>query len=88
VGPGVLSVIIAWGSGSEPEYMIAVVAILANAALILGLNFLAAPITRIIGPERLLGTEKLFGLIVVAIAVGGMASALLILFPGLQAHQP
>jgi multiple antibiotic resistance protein len=47
---------------------------------------LAAPITRIIGAEGLLVTEKLFGLIVVAIAVGGMASALRELFPGLQAH--
>ncbi|WP_255245685.1 hypothetical protein [Sphingobium sp. D43FB] len=64
--------------------MIAIAAILANAALILGLNLAATPITRIIGAEALLVTEKLFGLVVVAIAVGGMASALLILFPGLQ----
>lgn len=87
-GPGVLSVIIAWGSGPEPVYTIAVIAIVANAALFLALNFLATPITRIIGAEALLVTEKLFGLIVVAIAVGGMASALLVLFPGLQAPQP
>lgn len=83
-GPGVLSVVVAWGSGPEPVYMIAIAAILANAALILGLNLAATPITRIIGAEALLVTEKLFGLVVVAIAVGGMASALLILFPGLQ----
>jgi multiple antibiotic resistance protein len=86
-GPGVLSVIIAWGSGSAPEYLVAVIAIFANAALLVGLNFLATPITRLIGAEGLLVTEKLFGLVVVAIAVGGMASALMVLFPGLQAHQ-
>lgn len=83
-GPGVLSLVIAWGSGPQPAYAIATVAILANAAVILGLNALANPITRIIGAEGLLVTEKLSGLIVVAIAVGGMASALLVLFPGLQ----
>ena len=87
-GPGALSVIIAWGSGPSPVYMIAVIAILSNAALFLLLNFLATPITRIIGAEGLLVTEKLFGLIVVAIAVGGMASAILVLFPGLQAPHP
>lgn len=86
-GPGVLSVIIAWGSGPEPVYSIAVIAILANAALFVTLNFLATRITRIIGAEGLLVTEKLFGLVVVAIAVGGMTSALLVLFPGLQAHR-
>lgn len=85
-GPGVLSVIIAWGSGPDPVHVIAVIAILANALLLLVINLLATPITRIIGAEALLVTEKLFGLIVVAIAVGGMASALLVLFPGLQAH--
>lgn len=83
-GPGVLSLVIAWGSGPRPAYTVAAAAILANAALILGLNTLANPLTRIIGAEGLLVTEKLSGLIVVAIAVGGMASALLILFPGLQ----
>lgn len=87
-GPGVLSVVIAWGSAPEPVYGIAIVAILANAALFLGLNALATPITRIIGAEALLVTEKLFGLIVVSIAVGGMASALLVLFPGLQGPMP
>lgn len=82
-GPGVLSVIIAWGSGSQPVYLAAVVAILANAAIIVALDFLAAPITRVIGEKALLITEKVFGLLVVAIAVGGLASALLVLFPGL-----
>ncbi|WP_242140220.1 MarC family protein [Sphingomonas sp. TREG-RG-20F-R18-01] len=82
-GPGVLSVIIAWGSGSRPVYLAAIVAILANAAIIVALDFLAAPITRVIGEEALLITEKIFGLLVVAIAVGGMASALVVLFPGL-----
>jgi multiple antibiotic resistance protein len=82
-GPGVLSVIIAWGSGSKPVYMAGIVAILANAAVIILLDFLATPITKLIGAEGLLVTEKVFGLIVVAIAVTGMASALLALFPGL-----
>ncbi|MDY7523638.1 MarC family protein [Sphingomonas sp. 10B4] len=82
-GPGVLSVIIAWGSGSRPVYLAAMVAILANAAIIVALDFLAAPITRVIGEKALLITEKIFGLLVVAIAVGGMASALVALFPGL-----
>ncbi|CAM3134194.1 UPF0056 membrane protein [Sphingomonas antarctica] len=82
-GPGVLSVIIAWGSGSRPVYLAATVAILVNAAIIVALDFLAAPITRVIGEKALLITEKVFGLLVVAIAVGGMASALLVLFPGL-----
>ena len=83
VGPGVLSVIIAWGSGAKPVYIAALVAILTNAAIIIVLDFLATPITRLVGAEGLLVTEKVFGLIVVAIAVTGMASALLVLFPGL-----
>lgn len=83
-GPGVLSVVIAWGSQPEPAYLVVILAILANAALILALDLLAGPITRLIGAEALLVTEKLFGLVVVAIAVGGMASALVVLFPGLQ----
>ncbi|MGY4398836.1 multiple antibiotic resistance protein [Sphingomonas sp. UYAg733] len=82
-GPGVLSVVIAWGSGNRPVYLAATVAILVNAAIIVALDFLAAPITRVIGEKALLITEKVFGLLVVAIAVGGMASALLVLFPGL-----
>jgi multiple antibiotic resistance protein len=82
-GPGVLSIVIAWGSGPRPVYLAAAIAILANAAIILALDFLATPITHLIGAQALLVTEKVFGLIVVAIAVGGMASALLALFPGL-----
>ncbi len=82
-GPGVLSVIIAWGSGARPVYLAAIVAIVANGAIILMLDLLAEPITRLVGAEGLLVTEKVFGLIVVAIAIGGMATALLILFPGL-----
>ena len=82
-GPGVLSVIIAWGSGSRPVYLAAMVAIVANGAIILLLDLLAEPITRLVGAEGLLVTEKVFGLMVVAIAIGGMAAALLVLFPGL-----
>ena len=82
-GPGVLSVIIAWGSGARPVYLAALAAIVANGAIILLLDLLAEPITRVVGAEGLLVTEKVFGLIVVAIAIGGMASALLVLFPGL-----
>lgn len=82
-GPGVLSVIIAWGSGARPVYLSAIVAILVNGAVILLLDLLAEPITRVVGAEGLLVTEKVFGLIVVAIAIGGMAAALLVLFPGL-----
>ena len=82
-GPGVLSVIFAWGSGPKPVYIAALVAILVNAMLIIVLDFLAAPISRLIGTEGLLVTEKVFGLVVVAIAVTGMASGLLVLFPGL-----
>lgn len=85
-GPGVLSLLIAWGSGRDPAYTLAAAAILANAALILGLNTLAGPITRLIGGDGLLVFEKLSGLIVLAIAVEGMASALLVLFPALQGH--
>jgi multiple antibiotic resistance protein len=82
-GPGMLSVVIAWGSGDGPVHLAAVAAILINAALIVVFDFLAAPLTKLVGPEALLVTEKLFGLLVVAIAVGGMVSALLVLFPGL-----
>ena len=80
-----LSLLIAWGSGPAPAYTLAA-AILANAALILALNSLAGPITRLIGGDGLLVTEKLSGLIVLAIAVEGMASAPLVLFPALQGH--
>lgn len=82
-GPGAISVIIAWGSGAKSVYFAALVAIFANAAIILALDFLATPITRLIGAKGLLVTEKVFGLIVVAIAVAGMSGALLVLFPGL-----
>ena len=82
-GPGVLSVIIAWGSGTKQVYIAALVAILVNAAIIIVLDFLATPIIKLIGAAGLLVSEKVFGLIVVAIAVNGMASALLVLFPGL-----
>ena len=82
-GPGVLSVVIAWGTGAKPVYMAALIAILINAALIIILDFLAIPITRLVGAQGLLATEKVFGLIVVAIAVSGMTGALLVLFPGL-----
>jgi multiple antibiotic resistance protein len=82
-GPGVLSVVIAWGSGSKAVYVAAIAAILVNAGAIVLLDFLAMPITRLIGAEGLLVTEKVFGLIVVAIAVTGMTGALLVLFPGL-----
>ena len=82
-GPGVLSVVIAWGTGAKPVYMAALIAILVNAALIIILDFLAIPITRLVGAQGLLATEKVFGLIVVAIAVSGMTGALLVLFPGL-----
>lgn len=54
-----------------------------TAASIIVLDSLAVPITRRIGTEGLLVTEKVFGLIVVAIAVSGMATALRVLFPGL-----
>lgn len=81
-GPGVISVIIAWGSGAKPVYLAALIAILANAAIIVALDFLATPIVKLVGAEALLITEKVFGLIVVALAVSGMASALLALFPG------
>jgi multiple antibiotic resistance protein len=83
-GPGALSVIIAWGSGPEPVYTSAILAILANAAVILLLNSVAASITRKIGPDGLLVTGKLFGLIIVAVAVDGIASALIQLLPGLR----
>jgi multiple antibiotic resistance protein len=82
-GPGVLSVLFAWGSGPQPVYLAALGAILVNAMVIVVLDFLAGPISRLIGTEGLLVTEKIFGLIVVAIAVTGMASGLLVLFPGL-----
>ncbi len=81
-GPGVISVVIAWGSGAKPVYLAALIAIFANAAIIVALDFLATPIVKLIGAEGLLVTEKVFGLIVVALAVSGMASALLTLFPG------
>lgn len=82
-GPGVLSVVISWGTGPKPVYLGALLAIGANAIAIIALDFLAAPITRLIGVEGLLITEKVFGLLVVAIAVTGMSGALLALFPGL-----
>ena len=87
-GPGALSLIIAWSGEPEPVYLVVLAAILANAAIIIVLDFLAAPISRLVGAEGLLVTEKVFGLIVVAIAVTGMASALLVLFPGLAVSRP
>lgn len=82
-GPGAISIVISWGTGTKPVYLSAMIAILANAAVIIALDFLAGPITRLVGAEGLLITEKVFGLLVVAIAVTGMAAAVLVLFPGL-----
>ena len=81
-GPGVLSVIIAWGSGPQPVYVSAVVAILANALVIVTLNFLAITIVRMVSSEALLVTEKFFGLIVVSLAVDGITGTLLVIYPG------
>lgn len=83
-GPGSLSLVIAWGSAAGPLHIAAIVAILINTAAIIILDFLATPIVDLIGAEGLLVTEKVFGLIVLAIAVTGMASAFLVLFPGLR----
>jgi len=80
-GPGVLSVIIAWGTGPEPVYVSAIVAILANALVIVALNFLATTIVRSVSVEALLITEKLFGLVIVALAIDGIVETLLTLFP-------
>lgn len=83
-GPGAISVIIAWGSGPEPVYVSAILAILANAALILVLNSAATSVTRLIGAGGLWIVGKLFGLIILAVAADGVASALVELLPGLR----
>jgi multiple antibiotic resistance protein len=83
-GPGVLSVVIAWGSGPEPVYVGALAAILANALVIVALNFLATTIVRSVSVEALLITEKLFGLVIVALAIDGIVETLLTLFPSWQ----
>jgi len=83
-GPGALSIIITWSSEYKAIYLPAAAAILANALIIIAFNFLANPITRLVGAQGLLVTEKVFGLIVLAIAVSGMASSLTVLFPGLN----
>ena len=84
-GPGVLSVIISWSSLSSHIYIPALAAIAANAIIIVILNSLAEPISRIVGAQGLLITEKIFGLFVLAMAVAGMAESLVVLFPGLSA---
>jgi multiple antibiotic resistance protein len=83
-GPGAISVIIAWGSGPEPIYVSAILAILANAALIFILNSAATWVTRLIGAGGLWIVGKLFGLMILAVAVDGIAFALIELLPGLR----
>lgn len=82
-GPGVISVIISWSSLSSHIYKQASLAILVNTAIIVVFNLLAQPIGRVVGPQGLLITEKVLGLIVLSMAVTGIADAALTLFPGL-----
>jgi len=83
-GPGAISVIIAWGSGPEPVYVSAILAIFANATLILLLNSAATSVTRLIGAGGLWIMGKLFGLVILAVAIDGIASSLIELLPGLR----
>lgn len=82
-GPGVISVMIAYTAGDAVRWAMVAVAILINALILIVLMYAADWIAARVGHLALFVTTKIFGLIVMAIAIGGIVGALDDVFPGL-----
>lgn len=83
-GPGAIAVVIALGQDSIWEYAVEdVVIIVLLGTISTVLMLLASPIARVLREEGLDVISRLFGLILLAIAIGSILTALSHAFPGL-----
>lgn len=83
-GPGAIATVIAIGNSDVGIVRIADVIIILVLSILTGLLLLAAePIERIIGEQGLMVVTRIFGLLLLAIAVSTAMSALSSAFPGL-----
>ena len=83
-GPGAIATVIAIGNSDVGIVRIADVIIILVLSILTGLLLLAAePIERIIGEQGLMVVTRIFGLLLLAIAVSTVMSALSSAFPGL-----
>lgn len=84
-GPGAIATVIAIGNSDVGMVRVADAAIiLILAALTFLLLLLAEPIERILGEQGLMVLTRIFGLLLLAIAVSTILSGLITAFPGLQ----
>jgi multiple antibiotic resistance protein len=84
-GPGAIATVIAIGNSDVGVVRIADVVIILILSLLTGLLLLtAAPISRVLGDQGLMVVTRIFGLLLLAIAVSTIISALTSAFPGLM----
>ena len=83
-GPGAIATVIAIGNADRGIVRIADVVIILVLSLLTGLLLLSAePIERVLGDQGLMVLTRIFGLLLLAIAVSTIMSALTSAFPGL-----
>ncbi len=83
-GPGAIATVIAIGNSDVGVVRLADVVIILILSLLTGLLLLtAAPIARVLGDQGLMVVTRIFGLLLLAIAVSTIISALSSVFPGL-----
>jgi len=83
-GPGAIATVIAIGNSDVGVVRIADVVIILILAMLTGLLLLsAAPIARVLGDQGLMVVTRIFGLLLLAIAVSTIISAMTSAFPGL-----
>ena len=83
-GPGAIATVIAIGNSDSGAVRVAdLIIILALSAMTFILLLAAAPIERILGDQGLLVLTRIFGLLLLAIAVSTVMSAMHSSFPGL-----
>jgi multiple antibiotic resistance protein len=83
-GPGAIATVIAIGNSDVGMVRVAdVIIILALSVLTFLLLLLAEPIERVLGEQGLMVLTRIFGLLLLAIAVSTIMSALTAAFPGL-----
>lgn len=84
-GPGAIATVIAIGNSDVGIVRIADVIIILILAVLTGLLLLSAePIERILGEQGLMVVTRIFGLLLLAIAVSTVMSAIASAFPGLK----
>lgn len=83
-GPGAIATVIAIGNSDVGVVRIADVVIILILSLLTGLLLLTAePISRVLGDQGLMVVTRIFGLLLLAIAVSTIISAMTSAFPGL-----